>query len=360
VISKDENAITPIIEVKEDGYLWTIFASADMTIPRGKFRTCTTGLRVTIPKGIVGKWRTFPVPPATPLIPISRPLYKEDSGSSLRVEMQNPKLIPYRVIKGEIIAYLHFTKGEYERTPQDHGQDIVSVCALTPSARKPELNCLAGPGWNDHPNMYWDMYAAKEVTIPTHGEAIVPIGVTFDIPDFMCGTWDERERGNPWVKLDINQDERGNSDTQQVIVQNFKPYEVNIPKHTSIGIMIFRLQDGLTPIPYEFQPKASICSIEPGAKVSRESRIDPWRIHPMETTVIPPRCIQTVTTGITFHIPPDYVGRWGPYPKYNGDLIPITVNYVKDPEVTVENRTGQPMVLTPEHPIAAMELQPDL
>jgi uncharacterized Zn-finger protein len=358
VISKDENAIAPIIEVKEDGYLWTIFASADTPIPRGVFRSCSTGLRITIPKGIVGKWREYPASPE-PLIPISEPIFKEDSGSLLKVKIQNPKNAPYLVKKGEILAYLRFTEGRYERTPQDHGRDVASVCALARSARKPELSCMAGPNWNDHPTMYWSMYAAKEVSVPARGEVIVPLGATFDVPYFLYGIWDAHRR-TPWVILDINKDSRGNSDTQQVLVQNFKPYEITIPKHTTVGIMEFRLQDGIMPHPYDLHPTASICSIAPGAKVSRENRSDPWRIHPIETVVIPPYCKQTITTGVTFHVHPDYVGKWDSYPKDNRELVPVTVDYVKDPEVTVRNCTDRPMVIFPETPIATMKLQPDL
>ena len=356
MISKDENAINPIIEVKEDGYIWTIFASADTVIPRGASKTCSTGLRLAIPKGIVGTWKRAP---PKQLLSLSRPLYKEDSGSSLKIELFNLGNALYYVRKGEIIIKIQFAVGKYERICKDHGRDIASVCALTPSAKKPSLGPSVGLDWHKYPAMSWRMYAAKEVTIPKNGDVIVPVGATFDIPDYLRANWDTCNQA-PWHVLDLDHDEQGNSNTQQVIVMNYKPHDITIPKHSIVGTIRFCLKDGKTPHPYDLHPTASICSIAPGAKVSRENRADPWRVHPIETVVIPPYCKQTITTGVTFHVHPDYVGKWDSYPKDNRELVPVTVDYVKDPEVTVRNCSDQTMVIFPETPIATMTLQPDL
>lgn len=363
MISKDAKAISPTITTNEDGILWTVYASKTICIPKDRRARCPTGLRIIIPKGVIGVWQPHE-PDDFPSFEVKGSnLNEEDTGSSIHIPGRNKGPCPYVIIEqGKPMAQIQFKKGDYTRTSilYDTGHDLPSVCALTSNAKCPKFMALAKHSDHTTPSMYWQMYTAEDVLIPAWGTVEAPLGVTFDVPSNMYGVWERFPNTYKWTADYKHYDDEGTSqvvtDTSKVELSSYRHYDVLVPKHQLIGVFKFHDRDTDIAPPYEIPMQASICSIEPGAQASRANRLDPWGVHPKETVRIPPRSRQVVETGITFHVPPAYTAQWRTSPVYGGRVVPIIPNYVKDPEVLVENKSTEPILLTPSTPIAMMVL----
>lgn len=361
----DDGAVEPVVTVKEDGYVWKVFASKAVTIPPQESRDCPLGLRISVPKGIIGVWEPICPQPEVPFAPNPSDLQQEDTGSaiiaSLRCTRDGKSC---HIKKGQEIAEIYFKRGDYKRAtvPYDTGEDLPCVSSMTLDAKKPQLTSVLTRCYNNYPTSYWKMYASRETKFEPYETKPVPIGVTFDVPANLIATWFRFPMAHGWSAdkepYDTNDFLGCSKKTLEVEVTNFTPCVLKIGKHEMVGMLDF------SPASPEIQPQVNlpaqpfICSIEPGATTSRKNRYEPRQAYPMTTTTIPPFSQKPIPIGFTCNIPPEYQGKWEPMEHLKGILEPLDPNYIKDPEIIVKNHSDEPIELRSKNPMMKLVLHP--
>ena len=278
--------------------------------------------------------------------------------------MENKTPEVYYIEQGEPIAILDFKEGEYTRTSTpyvDPAWDIPYVCRLGPTAKRPELMeviCQEGKGVRTR----WQMFSSEDVTIPPLEDRVIRTEAGFAFHPDLIGRWINYPLIKSWTPIPksfMTCDHWKNPDqTARVKVQNMTKETITIRANSTIAILQFqpRTDD------YEFidlDPEITVCSIEPGARVTRITPHSAWTVHPMTEYKLLPNERKTIKTGVTFHIPEGYRGVWDTLPERMHDLIPSTFRYVKDPEVTVRNSTTRTISVYPWTPIAKVKLEVD-
>lgn len=309
----------------------------------------------------MGKWEPYSkIGRFLRIAPIHHDLNSEDNGSLQTITLQNRTCEECILTPGEPIAILIFKKGQYSRTSAyvDLPLDRPSVCALDKDAIHPVM--IYGFETERGFKTQWRMFATGHAIIPSHERKEMHLGVSFDIPENMIGTWIP----NPYRK-ELNPD-MGNNEyvvfkatnyqdaltgTQHISVHNEGKETAFVSKGDTIAILQF------TPRQPELLPEqATVSSVLPGSKTTRQSRNKPWEVYPSEACSIPPDGDLVVKIGVTYHVPPNKIGRWIIHPNYQDILTPRDRIYIKDPELTVHNLTDRQIDLTPDVPIATMRL----
>jgi hypothetical protein len=208
----------------------------------------------------------------------------------------------------------------------------------------------------------WLMCAAEDVIIPANERKKVFLGVTFDVPPNMLGTWSPDPYHRDWKPS------MGSLCNFKFTTQNYQfamtmTREINI--HNTEGEIAY-IQKGTTIALLQFDPiakgecasQATVCSVSKGAKTYRERRTDPWSVYSTTSCIIPPKSECIIQIGVTYHVPPEKLGIWEICKSLDSMLKPVNQNYIKDPELVVHNFTDREVELHPDMAIANMRLIP--
>ena len=294
------------------------------------------------------------------IAPIHHDLNSEDNGSLQTITLQNRTCEECILIPGEPIAILTFKKGQYSRTSAyvDLPLDRPSVCALDKDATHPVM--IYGIETERGFKTQWRMFAAGHVIIPSQQTKIIPLGVSFDVPENMIGTWianpyhkdlDPDMGNNEYIVFNAANYQETLTKTQQISIYNGRKETIVVSKGDTIAILQFAPRQ-----PESLPEQATVSSVLPGSKTTRQSRNKPWEVYPREACSIPPDSDLVVKIGVTYHVPPDKIGRWIIHPNYQDILTPRDRIYIKDPELTLHNLTDRQIDITPDMPIATMRL----
>lgn len=312
----------------------------------------------------MGGWKSYSQGNQPPTLrPLKHGLNHEDTGSKLNIPLKNRTTAAYCIEKGEAIAMINFEQGDYCKTSipyQDPCLPLPYVCCMKDTAKRPELvEVVHRPGGV---GSSWQMYSSEDVTIPPLEDRVVRTGVGFAFRPDLIGQWINYPLVTAWTptfqSFKTSEHWKGTQKTAKVRVQNMTKDTITIRAHSTVAILRFVPRIDL--IPYiDLDPEATVCCIDPGAKVSRATPHTAWSVHPMDKQVIFPHQQAIVPTGVTFHIPEGRRGVWESQDK-TSRLTPALYGYIKDPEVLLRNDTSKPITIYPWDPIARVKLIPDL
>lgn len=364
VISREYTSTEPIITPTREGCRWTVFASKPTVIFAEGKELCPTGLRIYIPKGIVGHWVSHAYEGQPPRYrPIKHSLNHEDTGSSLKILLKNRTSEVCYVEQGEPIAVINFEEGQYYQTTLpsvDVPWTAPYVCRLSPTARKPELVCeMFGCGKGT--TTQWQMFSDEDVTIPPLEDRLIRTGAGFAFHPNLIGKWIEYPTIRTWaptVQTFKTDDHCENPyKTAKVRIQNRSRETITIRARSTVAILEFKSRTDIEV--YDPKPEMKVCSIEPGATLTRSNPQANWRVHPMKTEKIEPQGKKTIPIGVTFHTPEGHTAIWDLISEQKGLLL-VTHTYIKDPEIVVKNDSEDPIVVNPWNPIAQIKSVPEL
>jgi dUTPase len=167
------------------------------------------------------------------------------------------------------------------------------------------------------------MYAAEAVTIAPKCLKMVKLGVNFNTPDKMNGLWHPSKENPSYVpeKSPFETDSYWETQyqTEIVNVRNITDEAITIAKHDAVGELEF-LDAPLTAINPSVPLDLTIKDIQPGAKVLRKDRTEPWAVTSHNTVTIYGDGETAIPTGVVFHIPPGYKILWKRHPLLHKDF----------------------------------------